>query len=136
MIALSPIFWLSKWMSYLNGNMLLSTRFLTFAGTQTPAQLDFISRLSAMAPPSVFARGMLGMMKTYDVSNDLKNLQIPTLIFGAEYDRLTKPVASEYMNRNIPNSQMVLLSPAGHQGLVERHAESNEAGENFIKGLN
>jgi pimeloyl-ACP methyl ester carboxylesterase len=136
MIALSPIFWLSKWMSYLNGNMLLSTRFLTFAGTQTPAQLDFISRLSAMAPPSVFARGMLGMMKTYDVSNDLKNLQIPTLIFGAEYDRLTKPVASEYMNKNIPNSQMVLLSPAGHQGLVERHAESNEAGENFIKGLN
>jgi pimeloyl-ACP methyl ester carboxylesterase len=135
MIALSPIFWLSKWMSYLNGNMLLSTRFLTFAGSQTPAQLDFISRLSAMAPPSVFARGMLGMMKTYDVTNNLKDLNIPTLIIAAKYDRLTKPVAGEYMKNNIRNAQMVVLSPAGHQGLVERHAETNEAANNFIKGL-
>lgn len=135
MIALSPIFWLSKWMSYLNGNMLLSTRFLTFAGTQTPSQLDFISRLSAMTPPSVFARGMLGMMKTYDVSNDLKNLNIPTLIFAAKYDRLTKPVAGEYMNANIPNSQIVKLTPAGHQGQIERHTETNEAADIFIGRL-
>lgn len=135
MIALSPIFWVSKWMSYLNGNLLLSTRFLTFAGTQTPSQLDFISRLSAMAPPSVFARGMLGMMKTYDVTEDLKNLTMPTLIFAANYDKLTKPVASEFMHNNIPNSQLVTLSSAGHQGLVERHAETNESADQFMKGL-
>jgi pimeloyl-ACP methyl ester carboxylesterase len=134
-IALSPIFWLSKWMSYMNGNMLISTRFLTFAGTQTYSQLDFISRLSAMAPPSVFARGMLGMMKTYDVSKDLDKVTMPTLIFGAKYDRLTKPVASEYMNKNIRNNELVILSPAGHQGLIERHTETNEAAEKFIKGL-
>jgi pimeloyl-ACP methyl ester carboxylesterase len=135
MIALSPIFWLSKWMSYMNGNMLISTRFLTFAGTQTPSQLDFISRLSAMAPPSVFARGMLGMMKTYDVSRDIHKLTIPTLIFGAKYDRLTKPEASEHMDKNIPNAQLIILSPAGHQGLIERHTETNEAAERFIAGL-
>jgi pimeloyl-ACP methyl ester carboxylesterase len=135
MIALSPIFWLSKWMSYLNGTMLLSTRFLTFAGSQTPSQLNFISRLSAMAPPSVFARGMLGMMKTYDVSNDIDKLNIPALIFAAKYDKLTKPVASEYMQKHIPDSHIVTLSPAGHQGLVERHAETNDAAEKFIKGL-
>jgi pimeloyl-ACP methyl ester carboxylesterase len=135
MIALSPIFWLSKWMSYMNGNMLVSTRFLTFAGTQTRAQLDFVSRLSAMAPPAVFARGMLGMMKTYDVTRDLGKLTIPALIFGAEYDRLTRPVASEFMNKNIRNSGLVILSPAGHQGQIERHTETNEAAEKFIKSL-
>ena len=135
MIALSPIFWLSKWMSYMNGNLLLSTRFLTFAGTQTHGQLDFISRLSAMAPPSVFARGMLGMLKTYDVHNDLQNLRIPALILAAKSDKLTKPEASEYMHRRIPSSQLVTLAPAGHQGLVERHTESNSAAEAFIGGL-
>lgn len=119
----------------MNGNMLISTRFLTFAGSQTPSQLDFISRLSAMAPPSVFARGMLGMMKTYDVSQDIEKLTIPTLIFGANYDRLTKAVASEYMDKHIPNSELVILSPAGHQGLIERHTETNEAAERFIAGL-
>jgi pimeloyl-ACP methyl ester carboxylesterase len=122
-------------MSYMNGNMLISTRFLTFAGTQTYSQLNFISRLSAMAPPSVFARGMLGMMKTYDVSKDLGKVTVPTLIFGAKYDRLTKPVASEYMNKNIRNNDLVILSPAGHQGLIERHTETNEAAEKFIRNL-
>ncbi len=136
MIALWPLFWLNKWVGYLSGSMLLSTRFMTFAGTQTPAQLDFISRLSTMAAPNVFARGMLGMMKTYDVSNDLKKLTVPTLVFGAKYDRLTKPVASQYMRDNIPNAQLVILSPAGHQGLIERHAESNTAARLFIEGLN
>lgn len=136
MIGLWPIMWLSKWMSYLNGSMLLSTRFTTFAGSQTPSQLDFISRLSAIAPPNVFARGMLGMMRTYDVTHDLKNISIPTLIFGAKSDRLTKPVASEVMHQQIPNSKLVILSPAGHQGLVERHEESNREAEAFIKRLN
>jgi pimeloyl-ACP methyl ester carboxylesterase len=136
MIALWPLFWLNKWMSYLNGNMLLSTRFLTFAGTQTHAQLDFISRLSTLAPPNVFARGMLGMMKTYDVTNDLKTLAIPTLIFGSEFDRLTKLVASQFMSRNIPDSKLIVLTPAGHQGLVERHTETIAAAEAFIKKLN
>jgi pimeloyl-ACP methyl ester carboxylesterase len=135
MIALSPLFWLGKWMSYLNGNQLLFTRFLTFTGTQTPAQLDFISRLSTMAPPAVFARGILGMLKTYDVSEQLQQLTIPTLILGANKDRLTKPVASEYMNKNIPNSELVVLSPAGHQGLVERHEETNAAAAKFIAAI-
>jgi len=135
MIALSPVFWVFKWMSYLNGNQLLFTRFLTFTGTQTPAQLDFISRLSTMAPPAVFARGVLGMLKTYDVSDQLSSLKIPALILGANKDRLTKPIASEYMHKNIPGSKMVILSPAGHQGLVERHAETNKAVEDFLKTI-
>jgi pimeloyl-ACP methyl ester carboxylesterase len=135
MIALWPIFWLSKWSSYLNGNLLLSTRFSTFAGTQTHQQLDFISRLSAMARPNVFARGMLGMMKTYDVSNELKGIKIPALIFAAHSDKLTKKEASQFMHTNIPLSEMIVLSPAGHQGLIERHAETNVAAQSFMQSL-
>jgi pimeloyl-ACP methyl ester carboxylesterase len=135
MIFLSPIFWLMKWMSYFNGNLLLHTRFLTFAGSQTPAQLDFTARLSAMAPPAVFARGMLAMMKTYDVSNELNKMKIPTLILAASNDKLTKPVASEYMQNHLPHSQLNTLSPAGHQGLLERHSETNAAAKQFIQEL-
>lgn len=136
MIALWPLFWLSKWSSYFNGNMLLSTRLSTFAGTQTHQQLDFISRLSAMARPDVFARGMLGMMRTYDVTDDLKKIKIPALIFGAKSDRLTKATASEFMHNNITGSKIAILSPAGHQGLIERHVETNEAASNFIEVCN
>ena len=75
------------------------------------------------------------MMKTYDVTDALPQLNIPTLIFAAKYDRLTKPVASDYMHQHLPNAAIVLLSPAGHQGLIERHHETNEAAENFIGQL-
>jgi pimeloyl-ACP methyl ester carboxylesterase len=135
MIVLWPLFWLSKWFSYLNGNLLLSTRFLTFTGTQSPAQLSFISRLSAMAPPQVFARGMLGMMRTYDVTNDLDKITVPALVIAADHDRLTRPEASTFLHGRLQSSMLETISPAGHQGLVERHEESNRAAEQFIKGL-
>ncbi|HEX8517242.1 MAG TPA: alpha/beta hydrolase [Bacteroidia bacterium] len=135
MIALSPLFWLNKWMSYLNGHSHISTRLLSFAGTQTAAQLDFITRLSALAPPAITARGVLGMLKTYDVTNDLDKIKIPALIIAADKDRLTKPVASEFMDKKLPNSKMVVISPAGHQGLIERHEEVNRAAKGFIDSL-
>jgi pimeloyl-ACP methyl ester carboxylesterase len=135
MIFFSPIVWLMRWMSYLNGHMQLFTRFATFTGTQTYKQLNFISFLAAMAPPSVFARGMLGMFKTYDVTNELPNINIPALIIGANKDRLTKHEASEFMHSRIKGSRLVTAAPAGHQGLVERHEQVNTAAAEFLHAL-
>ncbi|QJD97199.1 alpha/beta hydrolase [Mucilaginibacter robiniae] len=134
MIALSPVLWLSRWMSYLNGNMLIMTRFMTFAGTQTGKQLDFTSLLSAMAPPAITARGVLGMFN-YDATPVLNRIPIPTLVVGADTDRLTKLEASIFMNKSIPGSRLVTLAPAGHMGFVERHAEVNEAVAGFLAEL-
>ncbi|MFN7119449.1 MAG: alpha/beta fold hydrolase, partial [Saprospiraceae bacterium] len=133
-IFLSPIMWLSRWMSYLNGNTHLMSRFLTFTGTQTYRQLNFISYLSTIAPPAVTARGVLGMFE-YDVTPDLPNLQVPTLVLAADKDRLTKPEASAHMHQTMPNAQLVTVAPGGHQGLLERHAEVNAAAEQFIQSL-
>jgi pimeloyl-ACP methyl ester carboxylesterase len=121
-------------MSYLNGNSHIMTRFLTFAGTQTPKQLDFITLLSTMAPPAVTARGVLGMFR-YDVTNELANIKVPALIIAANKDRLTKPVASEFMQQHIPDARLVTVSPGNHQGLIERHKEVNEAADEFLRSL-
>ena len=122
-------------MSYLNGNSHLMTRFLTFAGTQTSKQLDFVTLLSTLAPPAITARGVLGMFK-YNVTEQLPTIQVPALIIAADKDRLTKKEASQYMKDHLPNAAIVTVSPANHQGLVERHKEVNEAAEKFIKQLN
>jgi pimeloyl-ACP methyl ester carboxylesterase len=135
MIALWPILWISKWMSYFNGNMLLSTRLTTFTGTQTHGQLDFICRLSAMAPPNVFARGMMGMMNSYDVTNELKSMPVPALVLSAQSDLLTKPEAGQFMQSSLPNAELVVLAPAGHQSIIERHEEGCRAAADFINGL-
>lgn len=133
-ILLSPILWISRWMSYINGNAHLMTRWLTFAGTQTAKQLDFSTLLSTMAPPAVMARGCLAMFR-YDVTNELPGITVPTLVVGTNKDRLTRPDASEYMKTHIPNAALVMLAPGNHQALLERHKEVNEVAQRFINRL-
>lgn len=134
LIYLSPVVWIMRWMSYLNGHSHLMTRLLTFAGTQTFRQLDYITYLSTLAPPAVTARGVLGMFR-YDVTQQLSAISVPTLVIAANKDRLTMPDASDYMKTHIPNAQLVTVAPGNHQGLVERHAEVNAAAGRFLQSL-
>jgi len=87
-----------------------------------------------MAPPAITARGVLGMFK-YDATPILDQITVPTLVVGADTDRLTKLEASITMNKSIPKSRLVTLSPAGHMGFVERHKEVNEAVAGFLASL-
>ncbi len=130
-IFLSPLLWIFRWLSYLNGTSLIGTRWMTFAGTQTMKQLDFSTLLSTLAPPAIMARGCLGMFE-YDVTNDLSDLAIPALVIGANKDRLTQPDASVYMKEHLPNAELVMVQPGNHQALLERHAEVNDAAQRFI----
>jgi pimeloyl-ACP methyl ester carboxylesterase len=134
MVAFSPFLWISRWMSYLNGTSLIVTRFLTFAGTQTGAQLDFTALLSTMAPPAITGRGVLGMFQ-YDATKVLSRITVPSLVIGADSDRLTKPEASEFMFKNLPESKLLMLSPAGHMGFVELHQEVNMGVDDFLASI-
>ena len=134
LIILSPIIWISRWMSYINGNSHIVSRWLTFSGTQTSKQLDFTTLLSTLAPPAVTARSCLGMFK-YDVSKELPSINIPTLILAADKDRLTRPDSSKHMASQIPNAHLSTVTPGNHQGLIERHSEVNKIAEHFISEL-
>ena len=133
-IILSPIIWISRWLSYFNGNAHIFTRWLTFAGTQTSKQLDFSTLLSTMTPPAVMARGCLGMF-SYDVTKELPTIDVPALIIAANKDRLTKPTASWYMKAHMPNAELIEVSPGNHQSLIERHRDVNQAAAQFIDSL-
>jgi pimeloyl-ACP methyl ester carboxylesterase len=65
----------------------------------------------------------------------LSQIQVPTLILGADTDRLTKLEASVTMNLSIPAARLVTLAPAGHMGMVERHQEVNNAVTDFLDSL-
>ncbi len=49
--------------------------------------------------------------------------------------RLTRPDASEYMQKRIPNAELIMLTPGNHQALLERHQQVNEAARQFIGKL-
>lgn len=75
------------------------------------------------------------MMKTYDVSEELKQLNLPTLIISSRFYRLKKPIASELMKCINPNSHLEVLTPAGLHGLVEKHDSTNYTAGIFIDEL-
>lgn len=129
-ISFSPLVWLMNWSSYLNGSMHVSTKLSGFTGNESWEQLDFMTRFQLAASPGVIARGMLGMMD-YDATDVLKTISVPTLVVAASNDILTTPEASERIRQEIPHAELVMLSPAGHLGLIEHHERYAEAVTRF-----
>lgn len=134
-IYLWPYYKIKGWMNYMNGNLHISNVLTSFAGTQTRGMVDTTALYSALANPAINAKGVLGMLK-YDVSKELKTIKTPTLVINASQDIITKPEAGQFINSQIPNSQLISVEPGGHMALFERNKEVSDAAERFLKSLN
>lgn len=130
LIWFAPLVQISNWIKYLNGSQHLTNHFTGFAGTETRGQLDHTSRLSAFSPVGVIARGMLAMFE-YDATQVLPTINVPVLVIAGAQDKLTKPVASEYIHQHIPGARLAMLQPGGHMGPLERGNEIAEAVSQF-----
>jgi pimeloyl-ACP methyl ester carboxylesterase len=119
-IWLAPVVWLMNQLSYLNGSSHLSSTGSGFAGTETWEQVEHVTRLGVKAWPAVLARGLLGMLR-YDATATLKTMMVPTLVIAGDHDPVCKPEASRRMRYDIVASDLAMLKPAKHMGLLEHH---------------
>ncbi len=131
-ILLSPLVRLMNWLSYLNGSVHTSTERSGFSGNETRGQLDFVASYTPRVSPAVIARGMLGMLR-YDATETLRGISVPTLVITGDRDSTCKPEASERMRAEIPSAELLTLSPAKHQALIEHHEKFSEALRAFIQ---
>lgn len=129
-IALSPIFWLMTWLSYLNGTLYISVELSGFTGRETRGQLHFAGLLSALGSPGVLAHGTLAMFN-YDETQTLSKINIPVLVIVGSQDIATIPAASMRMQSQLPQSQLVTLKPGGHMSLMEQNQQFAEAIDSF-----
>jgi hypothetical protein len=58
------------------------------------------------------------------------------LIVAANKDWLTKLVAIAYMQENIQQAEVLTITSANHQGLMEQHRQVNAAAQKFVQELN
>jgi pimeloyl-ACP methyl ester carboxylesterase len=119
-IWLAPLVWLMNQLSYLNGSSHLSSKGSGFAGSESWEQIEHVTRLGVKAWPAVLARGMLGMLR-YDATATLKTMMVPTLVIAGDRDPVCKPEASRRMRHDIARSNLAVLKPAKHMGLIEHH---------------
>ncbi|OLY94272.1 hypothetical protein BUE76_22080 [Cnuella takakiae] len=80
------------------------------------------------------SRGCLGMFRN-EITGDLSNSTVPTLITGASKDRLTRPDASAYMGDHWQNAELMMVAPGNPQGLLESHRDVNEAAARLFQKL-
>lgn len=133
-IAIAPLTWLTNWQSYLNGSLHLTSRITSFAGRQTGFQIDYSSRLAAIAWPGILARGNLAMLR-FDEERTLPAVSVPTLVVAGRHDRVTKREASDRIDSAVPRSDLVVLDPGGHLGHWESHDQFLAALERFVADL-
>ena len=70
--------------------------------------------------PSEFA--LTGTLKTYDCTDRLGSITVPTLFVTGEFDE-ARPATVEYYKSLIPNAQMAVIKGAGH---LEMHDKPEE----------
>jgi pimeloyl-ACP methyl ester carboxylesterase len=131
-IALWPLVWLMDIMSYWNGSAHRSTRRSSFAGTETPGQVDFVASYVATARPDVMARGMLGML-AYDATATLPSICVPVLTVVGDRDTMTLPEAGRFITQSVPMGEFTTLAPARHIGLIEHHDQFNQVVAKFVE---
>ncbi len=56
----------------------------------------------------------------FDVTDQLANIHVPTLILCGAEDAMTPPKYSQYLKDNLPNAQLHILEKAGHMLTLEQ----------------
>ncbi|VAX26778.1 Hydrolase, alpha/beta fold family [hydrothermal vent metagenome] len=75
---------------------------------------------------------LIAMLSRTDTTNYLSKIKIPTLIIVGENDVLTPPAVMKTLHENIPNSEFVIISKAGHMTPIEEPEAVNEVMKEFL----
>ena len=78
-----------------------------------------------MQGPSEF--GISGKLTSWDVSSQLKDIHLPTLVIGATYDTMD-PVYMEWMSKEIPGAEFLLCKKGSHMCMWDDQ-------EDYMRGL-
>lgn len=119
--------------NFLNGLSFLFYRYVHFAGAQTANQLLYILAMAPTNDTGAVAESLLQLMQ-YDVTGQLLQIKTPTLILSGLHDRLNTVDSNLYLQQHLPQAQLAFIA-AGHQGMVEKHHEVNDAIAQFLNKL-
>ena len=86
-----------------------------------------------MQGPSEF--GISGKLVNWDVSKELKNIHVPTLIIGGTYDTMD-PKYMEWMSKEIHGAQFLLCANGSHYSMYDDQQTYMNGVIKFIKSVN
>lgn len=70
---------------------------------------------------------------TLDITDQLNNINVPTLVVSAKEDILKPPLYSKIISKNIPNTKLKLVENSGHGLFAEKPTEFNKIISKFLE---
>ena len=106
----------------------------TLAASVSPEVLAWVRERAMTAPPkTVYADFQAN--NGFDVMERIQNITAPTLVIGADEDRMAPPKFSEFMAQKIPGATLVIFSACGHYPQVEHEALFNQTLADFLNTI-
>jgi 3-oxoadipate enol-lactonase len=103
--------------------------------TTRPDLVDGALRMMRKMSPEDVAMVQRGMAERPDSVETLKTIDVPTLIVTGDEDTVTGVAEAELMRRNIPGSEMKVISKAGHYSPWERPEEVGKMIRQFLDSV-
>ena len=72
----------------------------------------------------------------HDTFDELPEIKAPTLVLTGDQDVLIPPENSKILAGRIPGARLEVISPGGHQFLIEQAAAFNRTVLDFLQGVN
>ncbi|MBM3661136.1 MAG: alpha/beta fold hydrolase [Actinobacteria bacterium] len=92
---------------------------LLFGKDPVPSQVDLARALLASAREETIV-GCARALASFDLSDQLARVALPTLVVNGTADLLTTPGDARHLARGIPDARLELVSGAGHMLMLER----------------
>ena len=96
--------------------------------------VEQVRRLMAN-PPAGFIGALEAMKHRPDSTDELREIDVPTLVIVGEDDTLSPPDVAREMQQRIRGSELAVLPRAGHLSNLEAADEFNAAVAGFLAGL-
>lgn len=106
---------------------------LAFSPHTEPALVDEFMARQADVPVNTFLQDF-SACNVFDVTQEVEQIKLPTMVIVGVDDRLTPVKLSQYLHENIPGSVLKTIQQAGHMPMVEKPQEVNELIKSFVNG--
>ena len=92
-----------------------------------------IEGLSYASPDVLY--GDLLACDRLDITGQVSQIGIPTLVLCGIDDKMTPPAQSQFLGDNIPGAQLSLIENAGHMVMLENAEAFNKLLRDFVESL-
>lgn len=101
--------------------------------TASDAMREYLKSIFESQSRFAVASGLRGMAMRKDLSQVLKETNLPVLIISGNDDVVISPLQSEAMHRLAKNSKLVKIANAGHLSSLEKPDEWNKAVSEYFE---